>query len=80
MRIRGLIGIGMKNVSATMPMLFGLYGDDGLLHLVGHSRVYDAAAEIAELLKPLLNGRGFTGRTPGGKRPVDGQNPEDGQA
>jgi ATP-dependent DNA ligase len=48
-------------------LLFGLYGDDGLLHFVGHSRVYDTAPEIAQLLKPLRNGKGFTGRTPGGK-------------
>jgi hypothetical protein len=27
-------------------LLFGLYGDDGLLHFVGHSRVYNDAAEI----------------------------------
>ena len=26
-------------------LLFGLYGDDGLLHFVGHSRVYFDAAE-----------------------------------
>ena len=48
-------------------LLFGLYGDDGLLHFVGHSRVYDAAAEIAKLLAPLKGGTGFTGRAPGGK-------------
>jgi ATP-dependent DNA ligase len=48
-------------------LLFGLYGDDGLLHFVGHSRVYDDAAEIARLLEPLKGGTGFTGRTPGGK-------------
>ena len=48
-------------------LLFGLYGDDGLLHFVGHSRVYDDAAEIAKLLAPLKGGTGFTGRAPGGK-------------
>ena len=48
-------------------LLFGLYGDDGLLHFVGHSRVYNDAAEIARLLEPLKGGTGFTGRTPGGK-------------
>ena len=48
-------------------LLFGLYGDDGLLHFVGHSRVYDDAAEIAKLLEPLKGGTGFTGRAPGGK-------------
>jgi hypothetical protein len=29
-------------------LLFGLYGNGGLLHFVGHSRVYNDAAEIAE--------------------------------
>ena len=48
-------------------LLFGLYGDDGLLHFVGHSRVYDDAAEIAKLLVQLKGGTGFTGRAPGGK-------------
>jgi ATP-dependent DNA ligase len=48
-------------------LLFGLYGEDGLLHFVGHSRVYDGAAEIVKLLKPLKGGTGFTGRAPGGK-------------
>ena len=40
---------------------------DGLLHFVGHSRVYNDAAEIAKLLEPLKGGTGFTGRAPGGK-------------
>ena len=54
-------------------LLFGLYGDDGLLHFVGHSRVYDDAADIAKLLKPLRGGTGFTGRSPGGKSRWTGQ-------
>jgi hypothetical protein len=45
----------------------GLYSDDGLLHYVGHSRVYDDAAEILKLLEPLRGGTDFTGRSPGGK-------------
>jgi ATP-dependent DNA ligase len=48
-------------------LLFGLYGEDGLLHFVGHSRVYFDAAEMAKLLEPLKGGTGFTGRAPGGK-------------
>ena len=48
-------------------LLFGLYGEDGLLYFVGHSRVYDSSAEIAKLLEPLKAGTGFTGRAPGGK-------------
>ncbi len=57
-------------------LLFGLYGDDGLLHFVGHSRVYDGAPEIAQLLKPLRGGTGFTGRTPGGKSRWTGKTPK----
>ena len=48
-------------------LLFVLYGEDGLLHFVGHSRVYDGTAEIAKLLEPLMGGTGFTGRLPGSK-------------
>lgn len=48
-------------------LLFGLYDEGGLLHFVGHSRVYDGAAEIAKLLEPLKGGTGFTGRSPSGK-------------
>ena len=59
-------------------LLFGLYGDDGLLHFVGHSRVYDTAAEIAQLLQPLRNGKGYR-QDPRRKEPVDGQDPEDDQ-
>ena len=32
--------------STTDSLLFELYAQDGLLHFVGHSRVYDGAAEI----------------------------------
>ena len=52
---------------AIDSLLFGLYGDDGLLHFVGHSRVYNDAAAMAKLLKPLKGGTGFTGRAPSGK-------------
>ena len=38
-----------------------------MFHFVGHSRVYGHAAEIAELLEPLRDGTGFTGRAPAGK-------------
>ncbi len=44
-------------------LLFGLYDDDGLLHYVGHSRVYYDAAEIAKMLERLKGRTGFTGRT-----------------
>ena len=48
-------------------LLFGLYGDDGLFHYAGHSRVYRDAAEIAKHLASLKGGSGFTGRAPGSK-------------
>jgi predicted PhzF superfamily epimerase YddE/YHI9 len=42
-----------KATGTVDSLLFGLYGDDGLLHFIGHSRVYRDAAEIATLLEPL---------------------------
>ena len=48
----------------------------GLLHFVGHSRVYNDAAEIVKLLEPLKDGTGFTGCAPGGKNRWTGQDPE----
>jgi hypothetical protein len=48
-------------------LLFGLHGATACLTNVGHSRVYDNAAEIAKLLEPLKGGTGLTGRAPGGK-------------
>ena len=41
-----------------------LYDDDGRLHFVSHSRIYNDAAEIARLLEPLKGGTGFTGAHP----------------
>ena len=54
-------------------LLFGLYGDDGLLHFVGPSRVYGDSAEIAKLLNPLEGEGGFTGRRPGKKNRWSGK-------
>ena len=65
-----IVSLRQLNIEATKTidsLLFGLYGEDGLLHFVGHSRYFDAA-EIAKLLEPLKGGTGFTGRAPGGKR------------
>jgi ATP-dependent DNA ligase len=46
-------------------LLLGLYDRDGRLNYVGRARAdYD---EVTELLKPLVGGKGFTGRAPGGK-------------
>src|SRR5207245_2509788 len=52
-------------------MLLGLYDDDGVLHLVGHTSSFDAAQRRAllELLRPLEAGGAESfgsGRTPGG--------------
>jgi ATP-dependent DNA ligase len=48
-------------------LLLGLYDKDGKLNYVGRARVYDGAAEVGKLIKPLIGGKGFTGRAPGGK-------------
>ena len=51
-------------------MLLGLYDEDGVLHLVGHTSSFSAAErrEVLELLRPLEGGAGSfgSGRTPGG--------------
>ena len=41
-------------------LLFGLYAQDGLLHFVGHSRVFNDAAAIAKLLEPSGSLAGWT--------------------
>jgi ATP-dependent DNA ligase len=48
-------------------LLLGLYDKNGELNYVGRARVYDEAEKIAKILKPLIGGKGFTGRAPGGK-------------
>jgi ATP-dependent DNA ligase len=50
-------------------LLLGLYGDDGVLHHVGHTSSFNAAErrEIFDRLQPLTGGDSFGhGRTPGG--------------
>jgi len=50
-------------------LLLGLYGDDGVLHHVGHTSGFNAAErrEILRTLQPLIGGESFGfGRTPGG--------------
>jgi len=47
-------------------ILLGLYDEQGRLNYVGRSRVTKDAAEIGRLLKPIIGGKGFTGRAPGG--------------
>jgi len=55
--------------AGVASLLLGLYGDDGALHLVGHTSSFNAAERRAllEKLKPLEGGASFgQGRTPGG--------------
>ena len=52
---------------AVESLLLGLYDERGRLNYVGRARVHSDAAEIGRLLEPLVGGRGFTGRAPGGK-------------
>lgn len=49
-------------------LLLGLYGDDGLLHHVGHTSGLKATekAELTEKLEKLIAPPGFTGDKPGG--------------
>ena len=52
---------------ALQYLLLGLYDADGRLNYVGRAGVGSDAAEVAEIVAPLLGGEGFTGRAPGGK-------------
>lgn len=49
-------------------LLLGLYDDDGLLHHVGFTSGFrgDQREELKQILKPYMDGSGFTGRAPGG--------------
>jgi ATP-dependent DNA ligase len=49
-------------------LLLGLYDDDGLLHHCGFTSSFNAEKkqELKKILKPYMNGEGFTGRAPGG--------------
>lgn len=49
-------------------LLLGLYCDDGLLHHVGFTSSFSQKqrAELVGILKPYLDGHGFTGNAPGG--------------
>jgi ATP-dependent DNA ligase len=49
-------------------LLLGLYDGDGLLNHVGFSSSFTAPErkKLKQLLKPYMDGSGFTGRAPGG--------------
>jgi len=57
-----------KDGKTIASLLLGLYDDGGLLHLVGFVGSMSAAerSRAAELLKPIVEGPGFTGAQPGG--------------
>ena len=61
-------------------LLFGLYGDDGLLHFVGHSRVYDDRRRDCPAPQAAEERKGLYRQDSRRKEPVDGQDAEDGQA
>jgi ATP-dependent DNA ligase len=48
-------------------LLLGLYDRQGRLNYLGRAGVDDKSGQIQELLSPLVGGKGFTGRAPGGK-------------
>ncbi len=52
---------------AVEYLLLGLYDKDGRLNYVGRCGVAAQGTAIAEKLRPLIGGPGFTGRAPGGK-------------
>ena len=56
-----------RGTQAVEHLLLGLYDEQGRLNYVGRARIYEDAAEIGRLLEPLVGGKGFTGRAPGGK-------------
>jgi ATP-dependent DNA ligase len=58
-----------KNGDGVGSLLLGLYGDDDVLHYVGHTSSFKIAErrQIREILAPLEGGESFgEGRTPGG--------------
>jgi ATP-dependent DNA ligase len=60
-------GLYLDDDDTVEYLLLGLYDEDGLLHYVGRVRPKEPEKEIRKILKPSMNGEGFTGRAPGGK-------------
>ncbi|HZS14622.1 MAG TPA: ATP-dependent DNA ligase [Candidatus Dormibacteraeota bacterium] len=61
--------LAVNEGAGVASLLLGLYGDDGTLHLVGHTSSFNAAERRAllEKLRPYEGGSSFGyGRTPGG--------------
>ena len=55
------------NTESVEYLLLGLYDDLGLLNYVGRCGVRESGRDIADILKPIIGGSGFTGKAPGGK-------------
>ncbi|WP_459850897.1 ATP-dependent DNA ligase [Dongia sp. agr-C8] len=60
-------GLYLDDNKAVEYLLLGLYDEDGLLHYVGRVKPKESEKEIRKILKPAMQGEGFTGRAPGGK-------------
>jgi ATP-dependent DNA ligase len=60
-------GLYLDDNNTVEYVLLGLYDTDGLLHYVGRVRPKESEKEIRKILKPAMQGEGFTGRAPGGK-------------
>ncbi len=56
------------NSNEIGSLLLGFYDDDGLLHHVGFTASFrrDQRAALTEMVEPLVQAPGFTGRAPGG--------------
>jgi ATP-dependent DNA ligase len=66
--IDAVVGAFYENKAGGVEyLLLGLYDGDGLLHYVGRTRPPDDEATTRRKLGAVMNGPGFTGRSPGGK-------------
>ena len=68
--LRWAAGKGSSRQREIGSLLLGLYGEDGLLHYVGHAASFDAGTRhaLTTLFLPLVNGSGFSGTAPGPSR------------
>jgi ATP-dependent DNA ligase len=62
-----------RGTQSVEYLLMGLYDDAGKLNYVGRCGIGENGHKIAKLLKPLIGGSGFTGKTPGGTSRWSGQ-------
>ncbi len=54
-------------------LLLGVYNDEGQLDHIGFSSSFakEERKELKKILKPYINGEGFTGKAPGGSEPLE---------